>query len=210
MEVLQGYRVALETAGDASNICLAGDSAGGALLLSLLLEIGAQAGMDKLRRRNNNKAAEAGTDPRGRLAAPGMAILISPWVTLQSKLHGASPVDYLERERLWAYGRQYAGQEAMMSLSPASPGSCRDEAMWKAASPTKGYYVMLGKGEMLSGDIDDFVARQKGYGVRVKTLEDESGIHAWPMVRFILSSPERRLEGVDAIVKEISANFARK
>lgn len=206
LQVLQGYRVALDAVGgDASKVCAAGDSAGGALTLSLLLEIGAQAGMDKQRRRDT-----AGSDPRGGLAAPRMAVLISPWVTLQSKLHRPSPVDYLDAQQLWEYGRLYAGAAAMVSLPPASPGSCRDGALWKAASPTEGYYVMLGKGEMLSGDIDEFVARQKEYGVQVKVLEDEQGIHAWPLVRFTLSSPERRLEGLEAIVQEISANFTHK
>lgn len=43
LETLQGYEHVLQEARDASRVCVAGDSAGATLVLSLLLKLGAQA-----------------------------------------------------------------------------------------------------------------------------------------------------------------------
>ncbi|RCI08410.1 hypothetical protein L249_8772 [Ophiocordyceps polyrhachis-furcata BCC 54312] len=192
-EVARGYGQALEVAGDASRVCLAGDSAGGALALSLLLQLGA---------RLQKSSVETSAMPV--LTAPRMAVLISPWVKLKSDAHYQSEVDYLDRQRLWQYAQAYAGEQ-MLHQQPASPGSCTDEKLWKAAAPQRGYVVVFGEQEVFAPDIEDFVDFQARNGVQVETSRFEGGIHAWPVVSMFLSDQaDRRLQGLRYLVGQIS------
>lgn len=218
LEVLQGYRMAVEAARDASKVVVAGDSAGGALTLSLMLEIASQNNSTSTtsttttksqRRRSRQPIVREESPPLASLAPPRLAVLMSPWVTLRSDLHKNTDLDYVTREPLCNYARIYAGEDAMMSLPPASPGACRDDALWKAASPEKGYYVTWGQNEMLAGDIEDWVGRQKGCGVKVKAAMD-TGVHVTPIVSMMLSTSKERVSGIDSVVKEIRNSFGRK
>ncbi|RDA84495.1 hypothetical protein CP532_0968 [Ophiocordyceps camponoti-leonardi (nom. inval.)] len=192
-EVTRGYSQALEVAGDASRVCLAGDSAGGALVLSLLLQLGARA-------RDSGIAPSVVPVP----AAPCMAVLISPWVKLKSDAHYQSEVDYLDRQRLWQYAQAYAGEE-MVHRQPASPGTCTDEKLWRAAAPQRGYVVVFGEQEVFAPDIENFVSLQARSGVKVETSRFEGGIHAWPVVSLFLSDQaDRRLQGLRYLVGQIS------
>ncbi|KAF4591626.1 neutral cholesterol ester hydrolase 1 [Ophiocordyceps camponoti-floridani] len=129
-EVTRSYDQVLQVAGDASRVCVAGDSAGGALILGLLQEIGAQAQEPGgLGIRVNASSVKA---------VPRIAALISPWLKLQSDTFPVSAMDYLDQETLWEYGFAYAG-EAMVNRHPASPGSCTDDELWKAAAPQRGH-----------------------------------------------------------------------
>ncbi|KND92112.1 hypothetical protein TOPH_03198 [Tolypocladium ophioglossoides CBS 100239] len=203
LQTLQGYEHVLDVVQDASKVCVAGDSAGGTLVLSLLLELGSQVGNQQ---RNRVKA-----DVRGGLSEPSppalpvprMATLISPWVKLMSNLHYPSKVDYLDRQTLWGYAHEYAG-ESMLN-HPASPGSCVDEELWKAASPQCGYFITFGEEEVFAPDIENFVKRQARGGIEIEALQFDGGIHAWPVASLFLSSTaEKRLQGLRSIVGQIS------
>ncbi|KAF7544604.1 hypothetical protein G7Z17_g9816 [Cylindrodendrum hubeiense] len=197
LEALEGYRHVLKVVKDASKVCVAGDSAGGALILSLLLELGAQAGSQE--RRGGN----AHTSLPPALAVPHMATLISPWVTLMSNLHYASKIDFLDRRTLWKYAHDYAG-EGMVQQQPASPGNCVDDNLWRAASPERGYFVIFGEEEVFAPDIEDFLKRQAKIGIEVEGQKFDGGIHAWPVVSLFLSSTDdKRLQGLKAAVNEI-------
>src|ERR1700722_14709015 len=63
-----GYNHVLSLTQDSSKICVGGDSAGALLILSLLLRL-AHVGRGEIERKSMR---------------PGMAVLISPWVTLVS------------------------------------------------------------------------------------------------------------------------------
>ncbi|CAM1502919.1 Fc.00g076950.m01.CDS01 [Cosmosporella sp. VM-42] len=203
LEALQGYKHVLEVVKDASKVCVSGDSAGGALTLSLLLELGAQA------RNQEKRGLHAGireglSDPAPLiLPVPRMATLISPWITLISSLHYASKSDFLDRRTLWRYAHEYAG-EAMVQQQPASPGNCVDDMLWKAASPERGYFVIFGEEEVFAPDIEKFLQGQAKIGVEVEGQKFDGGIHAWPVVSLFLSSTEdKRLQGLRAAVREI-------
>ncbi|KAF7559975.1 hypothetical protein G7046_g4177 [Stylonectria norvegica] len=203
LETLQGYKHVLDVAKDASKVCVAGDSAGGALTLSLLLELGAHAGNQE-KKQTNAGAQSSISDPElPALPVPGMAALISPWITLMSNLHYASKSDFLDRRTLWRYAHEYAG-EAMVQQQPASPGNCVDDELWKAASPERGYFIIFGEDEVFAPDIENFLRRQAKIGVEIEGQKFDGGIHAWPVASLFLSSTEdKRLQGLRAAVKEI-------
>lgn len=199
LETLEGYKHVLEVTKDASRVCVAGDSAGGALILSLLLELGAQARNRQSNGANYNCIPNgSAADREPALGVPRMATLISPWVTLMSNLHLASKSDFLDRRTLWKYAHDYAG-ESMVHQHPASPGDCDDDKLWKAASPEMGYYIIFGEEEVFAPDIEDFVKRQDRIGVEVEGQKFDGGIHAWPVASVFLSSTEdKRLQGLRA------------
>lgn len=191
-EVILGYKKVIEYAKDASKVCVAGDSAGGALTLSLLLHIAGQGKTGK---------ASAVALPRPRLAT-----VISPWVTLISTLHSSSSVDYLDRYMLWKYAYAYAGAELVHS-APASPGSA-DKKLWKAACPERGYIVTYGGDEVLAGDVEAFIKLQTAGGAEVSTFVEEGGVHVWPVAAMHLSATnERRLAGIRSITREIRKRY---
>jgi acetyl esterase/lipase len=207
-ETLEGYMHVLDAVNkDASKVCVAGDSAGGALVLSLLQELGAKA--------SNQEHRGIKANVRGSLSGPAvpdfdlpwMATLISPWVTLMTNSHYPSSVDYLDRQTLWRFAHEYAG-EAMINQHPASPGNCLDEALWKAASPGRGYYVIYGEEEVFHPDIEAFIKRQSQLGIETKSWKVPGGVHAWPVASLFLSSTaDKRLEGLRRLVREIKTRF---
>ncbi|EQK99079.1 esterase [Ophiocordyceps sinensis CO18] len=204
LETLQGYRHVLEVAGDASRVCVAGDSAGGTLILSLLLQLGSEA--RNLQQNRVSKDLQRGLSGPSSLAlrVPRMAALISPWVKLKSNLHYPSMVDYLNRQTLWKYAHEYAGT-AMLNRQPASPGSCVDEKLWGAASPERGYMVVFSEQEVFAPDIADFVNRRVRNGIETRALRFDGGLHAWPVASLFLSSmANRRLQGLRWLVGQIS------
>ncbi|ODA82584.1 hypothetical protein RJ55_01091 [Drechmeria coniospora] len=166
-QTVEGYKHVLETVKDGSKVCVAGDSAGGTLILSLLLVLGSES---TARRRKQVEAGildDAWEQSPPESSMPRMAVLISPWVKLVSNLHYPSKVDYLDRRTLRRYAVDYAG-ESMLDQSPASPGSCTDEMSWRAASPQRGYFVVLGDEEVFAPDIQGFVRRQAKSGIEIE------------------------------------------
>ncbi|PHH82358.1 hypothetical protein CDD82_6260 [Ophiocordyceps australis] len=201
-ETMLGWKHALQMVnGDGSRICVAGDSAGGTLILSLLLQLGAQGG-------SSGSTAQSLQDgpmsSNAGIVMPQLAVLISPWVTLTTKLHHPSKTDYLNRDTLWQYAHAYAGS-AMINQPPASPGACVDEKSWLAASPRGGYVVFVGQEEVLAPDIENFVEHQTRMKVRIKTLRMEKGVHAWPIAAmYLATSVDLRLHWLKVMTNEIS------
>ncbi|KAK3061580.1 hypothetical protein LTR53_019725, partial [Teratosphaeriaceae sp. CCFEE 6253] len=121
-EALSGYKYCLAIAEDPRKICVSGDSAGATLILSLLLCMSDYAGM-------KNKM-------------PGLAIPISPWAVIVNPKHKNTASDYLDKDSLHLYGSQYIGAKASSDDPLVSPGSCRDLAWWRRASPTMGWFFV--------------------------------------------------------------------
>jgi hypothetical protein len=97
-QAIAGYKYILSITHNPSKICVSGDSAGATLILSLLLHLG-NVSIKGLKNIANSSAKE---DIR-----PGMAVLISPWVTLVSPKDNNTSADYLDADNLHLYARQY-------------------------------------------------------------------------------------------------------
>jgi len=189
-QCLATYRyVASIMNGRAENVCVAGDSAGGTLILSLLLYLQTHS-----------------------LEKPGLAILISPWVTIVSHLHINTASDYLDVKTLHQYGAQYLDNvHSAREDVIASPGHCKDLKRLKNASPTHGFIIAWGREEMLHMDIQSFVVRLEKAGVNVQAYTAKAGIHAWPVAALYLGEDlEKRLSGLRDIVNNITVRLSRE
>lgn len=194
-EVVAGYEHALSMAGDPARVCVAGDSAGGTLILSLLLHLA------------NPKLVEKGRALPGMsrfLEKPGMAVLISPWPTLQSPLYQNNRSDFLDADALQRYAAQYANSRSLIADPIASPGNCKDIEWWMEAVPTNGVIVTFGGEEVFAPEIEKLIQTLKKAGTYVSSHGEVAGIHAWPVSSLFLgNSTEQRLKGLRSIVGEM-------
>ncbi|KAI1105920.1 cation efflux family-domain-containing protein [Jackrogersella minutella] len=197
-EAIAAYEHVISVVGDPNRICVSGDSAGATIMLSLLLHIA-----------NISRHLE-NMDSTGawRLAKPGMAVLISPWVTLVSSKHQNNASDYLDAGNLHHYARQYAGEKISVDDPLLSPGNCRDIAWWKNAIPSKGIFIAYGAEEVFAPEVTDLIRFLEENDMKVNSREEKGGIHAWPVACLFLSSSLRdRQKGLKSLVEEIRDNI---
>ncbi|KAK8113690.1 hypothetical protein PG999_005759 [Apiospora kogelbergensis] len=198
-QAIAGYRHVLTTVGDASKICVSGDSAGATIMLSLLL-----------RRANMKHDANRQLNETGdwRLERPRMAAFISPWTTLISPKHRNTPSDYLGEERLHQYALDYANGKIEPDDPLISPGNCRDAKWWKRACPSGGLYVAYGTEEVFASEVEDLIHFWDTHGVKASSRAEEGGIHAWPVASlFLCTSATDRQKGLKALVEQIQENI---
>ncbi|KAK1093380.1 hypothetical protein LTR48_002459 [Friedmanniomyces endolithicus] len=133
---------------------------------------------------------------------PGLAIPISPWAVILNPNHRNTASDYLDKDSLHLYGSQYIGTKAKSDDPLVSPGSCKDLAWWRRASPTLGWFFVYGAEEVFAPDARELVAVLKKGGIPVEVLEEKGWIHAWPVVKlFLCNSQAERQSGLRAMVK---------
>ena len=193
-QAIAGYRYVLSVTHDPSRICVSGDSAGGTVILSLLLHL-ANSNAGKL-----DSNASVATDN----LVPGMAVLISPWVTLISSKDKNTSSDYLDAENLHHYAHQYAGNKISLHDPLISPGKCKNVSWWRTASPLKGFFITYGAEEVLAPEIRDFIALLHKADIKVDLQDQKGGIHAWPVAALFLSSTrDERQKGLKSIVERI-------
>ncbi|OBT55842.1 hypothetical protein VE04_03750 [Pseudogymnoascus sp. 24MN13] len=201
-QALAGYNYFIATKKvPPSRICIAGDSAGGTIMLSLLLRLARPIvnGRVSGELNVNAKSVSAGSNK------PGMACLISPWATLVSSAHCDTESDYLDAFRLHVFAHGYVGRKGSVYDPVASPGSCKDVDWWRQAAPLRGFAISYGSEEVLASDIRDLVELLHSSGVRVVADEDEGGVHAWPVAGLFLgSTKESRIRGVRRMVDRIA------
>ncbi|KAF2086483.1 alpha/beta-hydrolase [Saccharata proteae CBS 121410] len=182
-QALAGYEHVLSVvAGDATRVCVGGDSAGATIVLSMLLSLSEH--------------------PYHRSQLPGLAAMISPWVTIVSPQNRNTPSDYLNSDSLHLYGKQYAGAKVSVSDPMVSPGNCRDLDRWANASPSRGWLFLYGSEEVLGPETRDLIDLLKKSGQHVDVNEEEGGIHAWPVAALYLGeTADERLKGLRDIVE---------
>jgi len=188
-ETFAGYKYVLSIVENASKVCVSGDSAGATLILSMLLSISDH------------------FDNHGQI--PGLAVLISPWVTIISEKNKTSPSDYLNQKSLHLYGSQYIGTKASRNDPIASPGRCKDLNRWKRISPSQGWCFVFGSEEMLAPECRDLIAMLRNIGIQVDVHEELGFIHAWPIATLYLgTTKEGRLHELMVIVKMMKGRLA--
>ncbi len=193
---------------DTSRICLAGDSAGATLMLSLLLRIT--------------------QDPSYRHLRPGLATMISPWCRLVSDKNQNTRSDYLNVQSLHLYARQYVGStfstntksnnnrevhdnETSLHDPLASPGACKDLETWRQASPTRGYHFVFGAEEVFAPETREMVAVLRKAGIEVEVTEEKGQVHAWAVVALFLGeTSEGRLKGLSVIVEVMRRKMGQR
>ncbi|KAF9736980.1 hypothetical protein PMIN03_001467 [Paraphaeosphaeria minitans] len=187
-ETLAGYEYVLSIARDHTRICVSGDSAGATLMLSFLLYM---------------------TDhPELRHQRPGLAVMISPWVTIISKNNRNTQSDYLNATSLELYGRQYIGPKVPYDDPLVSPGNCKFIKKWAAASPEKGWFFLYGSEEVLGPETRALVVLLKKAGANVDSYEQPGGVHAWPVASLYLGETrDARLHGLRDIVQTIRSRI---
>jgi acetyl esterase/lipase len=179
-ETYSGYQHILSIVEDPSKICVAGDSAGATLILSLMLYMSDSELKDQL---------------------PGLACMISPWVSIISEKNRNTLSDYLDESSLRLYGTQYIGTKVSSSDPMVSPGKCRDVKKWASASPSNGWFFLFGSEEVLGPETHDLISLLRKAGEKVDMHEEEGSIHAWPVALLYLGeSREERLHGLGNIV----------
>ena len=190
-QVTEGYHHAVAlVGGDCGRVCVSGDSAGGTLVLSLLLKL------------------SFGRREELFDVMPGFAALLSPWVTLVSENNRNTRSDYLNAETLQLYGNQYAGSPELVCDQQVSPGCCTNKMWLKAASPQQGLYIAYGSEEVLGPEIRILVRRMRKAGVRVSVREEPGAVHAWVIASlFLAGGKAERLSGMNDVVKAIAANI---
>jgi acetyl esterase/lipase len=189
-ETRAGFKFLRESfgGGSAAKICVSGDSAGATLVLGMLL----------------HSAYHQDSQER-----PGLAVLLSPWTHLVSDLNQNTRSDYLDKNSLHLYARQYAGDGAADD-DTISPGL--STSRWKKASPEGGYRILYGAEEVFGPGIEETIEHMKRDGAAVKSHKKKDGIHAWPVVSLFLGeSRESRLSGLDMMTESLlSSNMAPK
>ena len=183
-QTIIGYNYVRSVVEDASRICVGGDSAGGTLVLTLLLHLVKEPDYEKRK--------------------PGFATLISPWTTLFSTHNRDTASDFLNANSLHRYGRRYAGSEERLYDPFVSPGVCKDGAWWAKASPSKGFGVVFGSEEVLGPELRDLIALWRKSGCAVSVREEPGAIHAWPVATLFLSDTQaERQKGLKDLTKMI-------
>ena len=189
IETAAGYTYALSlVSNDPSRVCVGGDSAGGTLVLSLLLYL-------------------AG-DEQSRKTKPAYCTLLSPWVTLVSKANRDTTSDYLNAESLHMYGRQYAGRHEELQNPLVSPGSCSDIKWWRNAAPTNGFYIAYGSEEVFGPEIRSFIKLLRRTKISTSVKEEPGAVHAWVIARLFLEETwETRVRGMKELVQAVIENI---
>ncbi|RAL63652.1 hypothetical protein DID88_003695 [Monilinia fructigena] len=199
-ETFAGYKYVLSVTDDPSKICVSGDSAGATLILSLLLHIA----------RPNITESDPAVETVY-TATPAMAVLISPWTTLDSPQDKNTSSDYLDAKNLHLYAHQYAGHRSSVCDPLVSPGLCKDMDWWRMASPTRGFFITYGSEEVFAPETRDLIMLlKKSRKVEIQGQEQIGGIHAWPVAALFLSStPAARRKGLRMLVSEIGERMGK-
>jgi len=187
-ETVAGYEYVLSLAHASTRVVVGGDSAGATLMLSFLLYLSEHT---KLRHQK-----------------PGLAVMISPWVTIVSRNNRNTESDYLNSASLEQYGRQYIGNKISPEDPMVSPGHCKHVKKWTEASPEKGWYFLYGSEEVLGPETKALINLLGKTGKDLDSWEEKGGIHAWPVASLYLGETrEERLSGLKSIVEAIKARI---
>lgn len=180
-DALTAYRHLLSQGIPASAIVLAGDSAGGTLMLNTLLAL-----------------RDAG-EP-----LPAAGVAISPWVDLDCS--GAS----FERNSAFDFvGAEHVKLAAACYLQGANPKSPEVSPLYAQLEGLPPLLVQVGAAEGLVDQVRDFAARAETAGVPLKLSVYEDMVHVWHMFRGVTPEGQRAIDEVGGFVRsQVSSSSA--
>ncbi|KAK0125928.1 hypothetical protein ONS95_007552 [Cadophora gregata] len=204
-QAIAGYKFLLTKIHDPSRIVFSGDSAGGTIILSLLLHIGNTKA--NIKGAKPRAVSDGGNDIQG--VIPALAVLVSPWTTLISSKDKNTKSDYLDANNLHHYAQQYVGSRYSPTDPSISPGNCKDVSWWRRAAPSSGLLILWGREEVFAPEIREWVELLQEAEVSVESREEKGGIHAWPVASLFLSSTrEERIKGLAQMVRFVGEKMA--
>lgn len=155
-DVTRAYRALLASGVPARSLVLAGDSAGGGLVLSAMLSL-----------------------RDGSVELPAAAVLLSPWVDLtdfSSRSWTTNwKVDWLPKDMARIAAKSYAG-----GVDPAKPGISPARADLSGLPPM---LIEVGEREVLRDQIDSLAERATAAGVEVQYTASPDMVHDFLMLR---------------------------
>lgn len=173
-DAVKAYRHLLASGISPQNIALAGDSAGGTLVLTTLLAL-----------------RDAG------LPLPGAAVAISPWVDLSCS--GAS---FEENERYDFVGKEHCRLAARHYLGGQDAESPEVSPLFASLSGLPPLLVQAGSLETLIDQIRAFATRAREASSAVTLSEYPDMVHVWHLLRNVTAEGTRAIEEAGTFIRQ--------
>jgi acetyl esterase/lipase len=173
-DALAAYRFLLAEGTPPSRIVVAGDSAGGALVLSLLVKL-----------RDDGEPL------------PAASVCLSPWVDLEvlgSTIDANDRYDYISRRALTQYSKRFV-DDADLRNPLAAP-------LYADLHGLPPLLIQVGSAETLLDDSLRIASRARDAGVDVRLRVWEDMIHVWQLFAFIAPQGSAAIEEIGAYVRE--------
>jgi acetyl esterase/lipase len=173
-DAVMAYRYLLRQGINAENIALAGDSAGGTLVLNALLAV-----------------RDAG------LPLPGAAVAISPWVDL-----GCSGVSFEENARYDFVGKEHCQLAAHHYLAGKDAASPDVSPLFASLSGLPPLLLQAGSLETLVDQIRAFAARAREAGTALTFSEYPDMVHVWHLLRAVTPDGMRAIDEAGTFIRK--------
>jgi epsilon-lactone hydrolase len=173
-DAVKAYRFLLARGIAPKNIALAGDSAGGTLVLSTLLALRDEG-----------------------LPLPGAAVAISPWVDL-----GCSGDSFEENARYDFVGKEHCLMAAENYLSGKDAVTSEVSPLFASLSGLPPLLVQAGALETLVDQIRVFEKRARTDGAALTCVEYPNMIHVWHLLRAVTPDATKAIDEAGAFIRE--------
>jgi epsilon-lactone hydrolase len=173
-DAVNAYRFLLAQGVAPENIALAGDSAGGTLVLCTLLAL-----------------RDAG------IAPPGAAVAISPWVDL-----GCSGESFEENARYDFVGKEHCLLAARNYLSGKDAATAEVSPLYASLSGLPPLLVQAGAVETLVDQIRAFEKRARADGSDLTYSEYPDMVHVWHLLRAVTPDAQKAIDEAGAFIRE--------
>ncbi|MEM1249622.1 MAG: alpha/beta hydrolase [Acidobacteriota bacterium] len=171
---LSAYRQLLASGARPEQTVLAGDSAGGNLVLATLLAL-----------------RDAG-DP-----LPSAAVLLSPWVDLSN-----SGKSFEEHAGFDYVGRDHCDLAASLYLAGQDPRAPEASPLYADLSGLPPLLIHAGALETLRDQIRDFASAAKTAGTEVEYVEEPDMVHVWHLFRGLTPKATKSIAEIGEFVRE--------
>lgn len=172
-DAVTAYRHLLGQGTQPARIALAGDSAGGTLVLSTLLAL-----------------RDAG------LPLPGAAVAISPWVDL-----GCSGASFEANARYDFVGKEHCMLAARHYLAGKDAASAEVSPLFASLAGLPPLLVQAGELETLVDQIRAFAARAKEAGAPLTFSEYPDMVHVWHLLRAVTPDGVKAIDEAGAFIR---------